>query len=653
MASPFQAAALVASPSYPNAFAWSDENLVAVASGHLVTILNPATPFGPGGLITISPSKSFPIGVIERKDLLSGCLLPTCLSRNLRPCVRSISWSPIGFAPNSGCLLAVCTTEGQAKVYRMLYCEFSAEWVEEQIHQPGLENECSGSSVGWGSTYLDSRHAGSLEWCRSSCCVLGDRWKPPSMDTGNLPQEISLCNSCKVEEILKTGDVVEAWTNDRWVEGIFMGLIESGLLVKLHGDIGSVTLDVSCVRLAPLWINEQNSWQVTLVKIEMKGPELCKVVEIKSDNRKANNVNQIVPVPNSKAKSTKKVPEKSPLPLITADQYSSRCAMLSLLVVAWDSTAAFLVGFLQAHSAWITSIGWALFASDASDPQLLLATGSSDGSVKIWLGDNGALLKCSEVNHTPFSLLKEVIIVDLVPVAIVSLIVPVQSPNKMHLAVGKGSGSIDVCDISTATSKYDEVSSYGAHDHIVTGLAWAFDGCCLYSCGQHVAPKYIEHAIAKRLISCGGTQLGLNIEENLSQVSRLLSKISSRRLHLLNIISRRVVLAELQADNINCSKKILGVYGAEQHLALWLELILSSESELRGRLVAISLSAVSSLISHSSISGNCYLVGYALMEQWVALNHDYVQDNLKILVAEVSKLKKGTPYHLCLYLVIV
>ena len=38
----------------------------------------------------------------------------------------------------------------------------------------------------------------------------------PSMDTGNLPQEISLCNSRKVEEILKTGDVVEAWTNDRY-----------------------------------------------------------------------------------------------------------------------------------------------------------------------------------------------------------------------------------------------------------------------------------------------------------------------------------------------------------------------------------------------------------------------------------------------------
>lgn len=38
-ASRFQAAVLVDSPSFPNAIAWSDENLIAVASGHLVTIL--------------------------------------------------------------------------------------------------------------------------------------------------------------------------------------------------------------------------------------------------------------------------------------------------------------------------------------------------------------------------------------------------------------------------------------------------------------------------------------------------------------------------------------------------------------------------------------------------------------------------------------
>ncbi|XP_065625801.1 uncharacterized protein LOC136065911 [Quercus suber] len=130
MASRFQAIPLVASPSYPNAVAWSDENLIAVASGHLVTILNPASPFGPRGLISVPNSEPFPIGVIDRKDLFSGCLLPNCLSRDRQPCVRSVSWSPLGMAPNSGCLLAVCTAEGRVKLYRPPFCDFGAEWIE-------------------------------------------------------------------------------------------------------------------------------------------------------------------------------------------------------------------------------------------------------------------------------------------------------------------------------------------------------------------------------------------------------------------------------------------------------------------------------------------------------------------------------------------
>lgn len=35
-------------------------------------------------------------------DLFAGGLLATCLSRDIRPCVRSISWSPLGLAPNAG-----------------------------------------------------------------------------------------------------------------------------------------------------------------------------------------------------------------------------------------------------------------------------------------------------------------------------------------------------------------------------------------------------------------------------------------------------------------------------------------------------------------------------------------------------------------------
>ena len=163
-------------------------------------------------------------------------------------------------------------------------------------------------------------------------------------------------------------------------------------------------------------------------------PYLCslwlnfQVLNSKSGRGKSSH--QTVLAIKSKGKSTKKIPEVCSLPLITADQYASRSAMLSSLVVAWSPllklssemclapennscncfsllavgaksgkislwrihapqyysieqsgapTAAELIGILQAHNSWVTTISWAFLASDSSNPQLLLATGSFDG----------------------------------------------------------------------------------------------------------------------------------------------------------------------------------------------------------------------------------------------------------------------------------
>ena len=38
---PLQAVAVVGAPAFPNSVKWSQENLLAIASGHLVTILVP------------------------------------------------------------------------------------------------------------------------------------------------------------------------------------------------------------------------------------------------------------------------------------------------------------------------------------------------------------------------------------------------------------------------------------------------------------------------------------------------------------------------------------------------------------------------------------------------------------------------------------
>ncbi|GAB4826114.1 hypothetical protein Ancab_008984 [Ancistrocladus abbreviatus] len=649
MSSPFQVASLVDSPIYPNSIAWSEENLIAVAAGHLVTILNPEQPHNPRGVITLKAENPFPIGTIDRKDLLSGCLLPTCLSRDQRPCVRSISWSPIGFSPNSGCLLAVCTTEGRVKIYRQPYCEFQAEWVEitdvsvtlhgyfvkinygePEVDSPEIPDDSSadkrnsstrrgckrrrekgsctqgdqlpkniwdanvatsnsklmiaaisetavfpssvvqeGSSVevfkldgqqrSWiagrlerfdGSKALvqfpETDAIGKQEWfemepglenshvSHSSDMANEDNSFPrirPSMNVGNLPKEIFSTDCQGVDEILKVGQMVEALTNDRWVEGLFVGLHSGSVLFKPHGDDDAVTLDASFIRLAPSWVREEKLWKVTLVGIHMKDKVLSKVAESRSGKLSRDNMLQIVLAPEVKKKPSNNKRHNCNLQLITAPQYATRSGLLASIAVAWSPVlqlpaaavdascdcysllavgaksgkvsiwrisrplhytvehgnipiSMVLVGLLQAHNTWVTSLSWGTLNSDATNPQLLLATGSSDGSVKIWLGSGIHLQISSEANPAPFSLLTEVLPADPVPVSALSLNVPLHSTHNILLAIGKGSGSFEVCTYNPVRKQLKKVGSYDVHDYAVTGLAWAFDGYCLYSCSQ-------------------------------------------------------------------------------------------------------------------------------------------------------------------------
>ncbi|KAJ7519835.1 hypothetical protein O6H91_20G057800 [Diphasiastrum complanatum] len=125
-----QAVALAAAPIFPNSIKWSDENLIAVAAGHTVTILSPSTLSGPRGFISISPSSLFDIGRVEHADLEASVLLPFTLQRDNRVNVRCVDWSPAGAASNGGCLLAVCTTDHRVKLYRAPCREYQSEWIE-------------------------------------------------------------------------------------------------------------------------------------------------------------------------------------------------------------------------------------------------------------------------------------------------------------------------------------------------------------------------------------------------------------------------------------------------------------------------------------------------------------------------------------------
>ncbi|KAI3918424.1 hypothetical protein MKX01_041744 [Papaver californicum] len=337
----------------------------------------------------------------------------------------------------------------------------------------------------------------------------------PSMDLGNLPDEIALVESNDVEGILSVGKNVEAWINERWVEGFFLGFNGNNLTVKLSGDADCVELNNMSVRLAPVWNGEVNSWQVTVVKIESSNRKLLEMQPQKSIEK---------PIKSTRGSGTRS--------LLSAEKYASRSSMLSSVIVAWsptlhlsseiypnsqirpsndcailavggkigkisfwriheprcysveqstDSVDAVLVGLIQAHNTWITAICWELSA-EALEHQVLLVTGSSDGSVRIWLGDTEAMLTSSEVNSAPFSLLKEVTAAAPSPVSMLSL--TSRSTGKMSLAVGRGSGILELWICDTTNCKFQFAGLYNAHGQVVTGLAWAFDGCCLYSCGQ-------------------------------------------------------------------------------------------------------------------------------------------------------------------------
>uniref|UniRef100_A0A9I9D034 Transcription factor IIIC 90kDa subunit N-terminal domain-containing protein n=1 Tax=Cucumis melo TaxID=3656 RepID=A0A9I9D034_CUCME len=713
----FQAVSLVAAPNYPNAIAWSDENLIALASGPLVTIVNPASPFGARGTITIPATDPLRIGLVERKDLFSDCLLTTCLSRDDQPRAQSVAWSPIGMAPNAGCLLAVCTSEGCVKLYRPPFCDFSAEWIE----------------------YC---------WKQKVTCFTNTIGKQGSRELNSI---VDISN--------KLYDYLES--------------------IK-YGE-----LDVLSSKSSDIPAKESGSAVDVQENFTKKNSKRRKKDELKSENLMFNSYSNESSLNQSLEKSKEKrlrrrSEDSSVPPLISAQQYASRSAMLLSLVIAWSPvikpsdkahlhqnssacvlavgtksgkvsfwkvnvpecyslaecmvpTSALLVGILQAHNSWINCISWMLFDSDSSSSKVLVATGSTDGSVKIWQCSCEELLASSDSNFASFSLLKEVISGEGVP-TVLSLNMPNLSEHKLFLAIGRGSGSLEIRIFNLSNSEFDNVLLYDAHYHVVTGVAWAVDGRYLFTCSEdntlrgwsldesslrevpisshipelggsidlpdtfrscfgiamspgnlvgavvrnfdlesldkmyqartqkaavqffwiggeeievmpnssyfytenfsnmskkefvrwessmlwslnqlknlnkpmvvwevvaallafrHSIPEYVDHILLKWLAtSYLHWSNELSATKILSHISKNVSTFSTRQLHLLNIICRRVVLSESVQDQVNDELQNLDLLSSERlddtenekHI-LWKKLLLSSERELRQRLI--------------------------------------------------------------------
>lgn len=159
------------------------------------------------------------------------------------------------------------------------------------------------------------------------------------------------------------------------------------------------------------------------------------------------------------------------------------------------------------------------------------------------------------------------------------------------------------------------------------------------------ASKYVEWILLNWLSSwLLGCHSNLSVEKILLCAPSLLSKTSSRQIHLLNIICRRVMLSEVNVDVLNGKHhKLGGVNASDKHEEWkpWIQLLVYSETELRQRLVAFTLAVVLSHSSHrvTMHSISTWLpVGIEQMECWVALNQDLVHDQLKLLKSEFGEL---------------
>ncbi|KZV53002.1 hypothetical protein F511_32321 [Dorcoceras hygrometricum] len=370
------------------------------------------------------------------------------------------------------------------------------------------------------------------------------------------------------------------------------------------------------------------------------------------DNVEENNTWQIVPI--SASEGTPRKIKECDASVITAQQYASRNSMLTPLVVAWSpmlrtsgnrvsiphnsssccsilatglkcGTISFWridapesysicspelpckasnVGLLKAHDAFITSICWASYGSEISDPQLLLATGSSNGRVKIWQVITEELLKSSETIHASFSLLREVITIDSAPVSVLSFTIPRHTPLNLLLAIGKGSGSFEVWTMNMPNHEFEIVGCYSAHDHIVTGLAWAFDGRCLYTCSQ---VPYVYDSCYGLAVSHGNLAIAVNDEVN-----------------------------EIR-EHQDSERSSIAI---EEHANAWKELQLCCENELRKRLVGLSFSSILTLLSDAPTVGCWHPDERPQLEQWLSLHEKIVEDDLKLLAREVDKVKK-------------
>lgn len=151
------------------------------------------------------------------------------------------------------------------------------------------------------------------------------------------------------------------------------------------------------------------------------------------------------------------------------------------------------------------------------------------------------------------------------------------------------------------------------------------------------APTFLEtlmHKWVSDLFSDDLQCVSINIPYELHH--DMMWKVSSRKLRLLNIICRKVMLSD------HAEYSTGGEKGNSVSTDLWSNLLVSSERELRERLVAFTFAAVLNRIAYLlkgfSIEKRWFPVGVAQMDSWVSMNNGEVHNQLKSLRLRIKDL---------------
>jgi hypothetical protein len=106
-------------PGCHGAVQWSEDNHLAVATGHTVAILNPGALDGARAYAQAAASGSLDALLVDgvpghprrSESLLWGLVNEVAASEPRRASLRAIAWSPAGCTAQGGCLLTSVTKE--------------------------------------------------------------------------------------------------------------------------------------------------------------------------------------------------------------------------------------------------------------------------------------------------------------------------------------------------------------------------------------------------------------------------------------------------------------------------------------------------------------------------------------------------------------